>query len=130
MHQFTIPMLPTSMNQIYVVIPYWSQKRIEMRLRDDVLLWKNSAKDYIPPWDEDVPEEGNGTVWMSFSIYNQWLTKEGKFRKLDLQNLLKVMIDVIADKLGFNDSMVYELRSVKKVQSETEKRVEVEMGYI
>lgn len=118
------------MNAIYVIIPIWGQRRFEFRLKDDVRLWKNNAKEYIPKWNEDVPEGSDGRLWLSLIFYGSWFTKAGKFRVIDLPNLIKVTVDVIAEKLGFDDCMIWEHRNFRKVQDTSQTKVEAELGYL
>lgn len=48
---------------------------------------------------------------------------------IDLPNLIKVTVDAIAEKLKFNDSLIFEQRLLRKIQSEHEK-IEVELGFL
>lgn len=136
MLRFTIPELPRSMNAIYKIVPYWSQRRISVELKDDVRQWKSRAKEYIPPWldqneirDGMAPDSTWKQMWISLDFHGNWFTKEGKVRTIDLPNLVKITVDVIAEKLKFNDSLIFEQRRLRKIQSEKQK-VEVEMGYL
>lgn len=118
-HKFTLPELPASMNALYQII--YSQKRVEMK--PEVRLWRNRMKDYIPPWTigEDV------LLWIGLEFWGNWYTKKGEVRKVDLSNMVKVTQDVIAEKLKFDDSRIFEQRWLRKIQSD-EQRVEVELG--
>lgn len=80
-------------------------------------------KDYIPPWTigEDV------LLWIGLEFWGNWYTKKGEVRKVDLSNMVKVTQDVIAEKLKFDDSRIFEQRWLRKIQSD-EQRVEVELG--
>lgn len=106
-----------------------------MELKEDVRLWKQKAKEYIPPWppepiiDGMAPASTWKQLWISLYFYGNWYTKDGKVRTIDLCNLVKVTVDAIAEKLGFNDSMIFEQRMLRKIQSE-EQKVEVELGHI
>lgn len=120
MHKFTLPKLPASQNAIYNIL--FSLKRVEMK--PEVRLWKTEMKEYIPPWK--VPEGG---LWITLVFYGNWHTKAGKVKTVDLPNLIKVTVDVIAEKLGFNDSLIFEMRNLRKIQS-TDEKIEVELGVI
>lgn len=107
-----------------------------MELKDDVRQWKSRAKEYIPPWldqneirDGMAPDSTWKQMWISLDFHGNWFTKEGKVRTIDLPNLVKITVDVIAEKLKFNDSLIFEQRRLRKIQSEKQK-VEVEMGYL
>lgn len=122
---FTLPHLPASMNQIYSIVPIWSARKISVQLKDDILYWKTQSKEYIPA----VEVEAGRKLWMSLALHGKWMTSKGTIRVIDLQNLLKVIIDTIADKLKFNDSRIFELKKIKKIESDDDK-IEVELGYL
>lgn len=84
-------------------------------------------KSYIPPLPWPLPEQT--LLWISLTFHGDWLTQKGKVKKVDLSNLEKVVIDTVAEKLGFDDSIIFEKRLTKKVQSE-EQKVEIELGVI
>jgi len=119
MLKFIIPTLPASMNQIYNII--YGLRKIE--LKPEVRLWKNDAKQYIPPWS--YPDES--LFWISLEFHGNWRVRSGKIKKVDHANMEKVVIDVVAEKLGFDDSRIFEKRMSRKVQS-TDERVEIQIG--
>lgn len=92
-------------------------------------------KDYIPPWPDEPIIDGQGpdslwkNMWISLDFYGNWYTKGGKARVIDLPNMVKVTVDVIAEKLKFNDCLIFEQRRLRKIQS-TEEKIEVELGYL
>lgn len=59
-------------------------------------------------------------------ITKNWLTKAGKVKREDIQNMDKLLIDAICEKLGFDDSRIYHV-SMNKKQSEDEAFTEVEL---
>ena len=111
---FSLPSLPPSMNAIYSII--YSQRRIE--LKPEVRLWKSKAKGFIPPWAMGEHEE----LELELNLHSNWIYKNGKARRLDLQNLLKVLIDAICEKWGVDDLRVRQIRATK-VQADQEKVV-------
>lgn len=111
---FTLPSLPPSSNAIYQVI--YSQRRIEMK--PEVRLWKSRAKAFIPTWPIPEGEE----LDLEFRMEGNWLYKNGKPKRMDVQNLLKVVIDALCEKWGVDDSRVRQIRAVR-VQGEMERVV-------
>lgn len=96
---FSIPSLPPSVNAIYQII--FHQRRVEMK--PDVRLWKTQAKEYVPR----IEAKDETEFFMIDAVFcYPFFYKNGKVKKLDTQNLLKVMIDAIAEKVGFNDTLV------------------------
>ena len=118
--RFSIPLSPVSCNSLYNVIFYL--KRIE--LKPEIRLWKTQVKQYIPPWKTSE----TGYLYFNADIYTKTLFKNGKLRKLDLQNLEKALIDAICEKLGLGDEFIFQ-KFTRKIQSEKD-RIEVELGFL
>jgi Holliday junction resolvase RusA-like endonuclease len=97
--RFVIPFIPPSVNTIYQII--FSQRRVEMK--PEVRLWKTKAKEYIPNL---TPFEDSHLFSIDVKYYYDWYYKNGRFKKFDTANLLKILIDAIAEKCGFDDSRV------------------------
>lgn len=96
--RFTIPSLPPSVNALYQII--YSQRRVE--LKPECLRWKSSTKEHVPRF---TPREGM-LVSIDATFYYRFHYANGKPRVFDAANLLKLMIDCIAEKCGFNDCLV------------------------
>ena len=114
---FTIPFLPPSVNSIYQII--FSQRRVE--LKPDVRQFKTRCKEYIPRFNP------NGKfVNCDFTFSYPHYYKNGNLRKFDTQNLMKVLCDAIAEKGGWDDSLI-KSGSWKSIHSESKEQVEVEV---
>jgi len=109
------------MNALYQII--YGLRRVE--LKPEVRLWKTEMKAFIPPWVEVEQRR----LWIALDFHGNWETMAGKVRVVDLQNMVKVTVDVIAEKLKFNDSLIFEQRRLRKIQSD-EKKIEVELGFL
>lgn len=96
--RFTIPSLPPSTNGLYNII--YSQRRVE--LKPEARQWKSSSKQYVTRLS---PREGS-LVAVDATFYYRFHYANGKPRVFDAANLLKLMIDCIAEKCGFNDCLV------------------------
>lgn len=121
--RFTIPMIPPSVNALYNVI--FSLKKVE--LKPEVRLWKSKAKEFVPVWKQKG-KSVSGWLYFKADVYTQVYFKNGKVRKLDLQNLEKCLIDAVCEKLGIGDEFIFE-KYARKIDSDEDK-IEVEIGFI
>lgn len=95
---FTLPSLPVSVNSLYNVI--FSQRRVE--LKNECRVWKSESKRYIPRF-----QVGEGCSVEIHTVFHfPFHCRNGKPRVFDVANLLKLTIDTIAEKCGFNDFLV------------------------
>lgn len=94
--RFTIPILPPSCNALHQVI--WAQRRVE--LKPQIREWKYRAKEYVPRarWLSE-----SSIIRVDVVAHYRMFTAEGKLREFDTQNVLKPLIDLIAEKQGWND---------------------------
>lgn len=95
---FVLPALPPSVNSLYDVL--WSQRRVELkkRARD----WKTEAKSRMPPWEHTAGAEVRVDVHFEFSRTH----RNGTYKVKDVSNMLKLLIDAVAERYGFNDCLV------------------------
>lgn len=108
---FVLPSIPPSMNSLYNVL--FAQRRVE--LKPECRRWKNDAKGYIPHFD--LADGSTLRIDCEFSFD---FTK----RRFDSANLLKLVIDAVAEKLGVNDKVVrhgswYSLQSEREMVTVT-----------
>jgi len=121
--RFTIPMIPPSVNALYNVI--FSLKKVE--LKPEVRLWKSQAKQFVPTW-KPKGESKSGWLYFKADVYTQVYFKNGKVRKLDLQNLEKCLIDTVCEKLGIGDEFIFE-KYARKLDCDKD-RIDIEIGFI
>jgi hypothetical protein len=86
------------MNSLYQIV--FSQRRVE--LRTDARQWKSNSKQYVPRF---TPRQG-ALVAVDATFYYRFHYQNGKPRVFDAANLLKLLIDCVAEKCGFNDCLV------------------------
>ena len=110
--RFTIPSLPPSVNALYQII--YSQKRVE--LHPEARRWKSSAKEHVIRF---TPQK-NALVAIDATFHYRFHYNNGKPRVFDAANLLKLLIDCVAEKCGFNDCLVRH-GSWKSIDSNDEK---------
>lgn len=97
-------------------------KRVE--LKPEIRLWKTQVKQFVPKWKTDR----TGYIYFNADIYTETLFKNGKVRKLDLQNMEKALIDAICEQLGLFDEFIFQ-KQTRKIQSDKD-RIEIEMGFL
>lgn len=90
---FVLPQLPPSINNLYQIL--YSRRQVE--LKPEARRWKNDAKAHVPRF-----ELADGATLRVDCEFNFDFTK----RRFDSANLLKLVIDAIAEKLGVNDKVV------------------------
>ena len=93
---FLVPFLPPSMNSMYNIL--FSQRRVE--LKPETRLFKTRAKEYIPIL---TPLKDSYLFKLDAVFTYNFFFKNGKLKKVDTQNLMKVLIDAVAEKNGIGD---------------------------
>lgn len=97
--RFTIPLLPPSINALHNVI--WSQRRVE--LKPEVRKWRTDALNFIP---RIVFSSNESLLRVDVVFSYRHYYQNGKLRVFDTHNLVKFLIDTIANKAGINDCRV------------------------
>ena len=114
MIQFEIPLLPESVNRAYT---------IDTRRKTLVLTrraWKKKSDMHIfIPRIEIGPDQ---LFRLEFEYHMDCYFQNKNWRRIDAHNFDKMLIDVISEKLGIDDSRLVEWRG-QKVQSTEEKVV-------
>lgn len=118
--RFTVPVSPVSCNSLYNVM--FSLRRIE--LKPEIRLWKMKVKEYVPVWKTGE----TGYLYFNADFHTETLFKNGKLRKLDLQNMEKALIDAVCEKLGIGDEFIF-AKHTRKLQSDMD-RIEIEIGML
>lgn len=96
--KFVIPCLPPSVNSLHQII--YSQRKVV--LRPEILKWRSDIALFIPR----IQLRSDSLVEIALTFhYDHWY-KNGKLRRLDTHNLVKVLLDVISWKANFDDSRV------------------------
>lgn len=95
---FTLPALPPSVNSLYDII--WSQRRVE--LKPECRCWKTDAKGRMPPWEHTPGASIRVDAHFEFPRFH----KNGRYKIKDVSNLLKLLLDAVAERYGFDDSFV------------------------
>lgn len=88
-----------------------------MFLKSEARQFKEKAKLFMPP-RKDFPPSPT-LLGLSIEARGNWYHKNGNVRKLDIQNLEKILIDAIAEKYGFEDSRIFE-KACKKASFDKE----------
>lgn len=107
MVSFTIPFLPPSVNSLYGI---QGGKRVRVFLKSEARQFKERAKLFMPK--KEIKTDCK--LGLEFSVRGNWYFKNGNFKKLDLQNLEKILIDSISEKYGFDDCRVWWKKAEKE----------------
>lgn len=111
-YKFKIPLLPQSINSMYKV----NYRTRHVYLSEEARQFKWQAKGYMPPIK--FPE---GTKFhLNLIFCGNWNYKNGKNRRADVQNLVKILIDAIFEHAGESDDSYVFGVCAYKVQSNTE----------
>ena len=105
--RFVLPSFPVSVNRLYVI--NHNQRRV--LLSDDALIWRTRTSPLVKAcrW----PEDWSLKLTLEYESPD-WYFKNGKLRKLDVQNLEKLLIDTLFAKWGWDDSRLVEKVSCKR----------------
>jgi Holliday junction resolvase RusA-like endonuclease len=71
---------------------------------------------------EKLEQFKNIQLIVSVNIFENWFTKKGTVRRIDIANREKFLIDSVFNALGLDDCFIFE-HVMRKVQSEYEKAV-------
>ena len=83
-------------------------------MRSEARVFKEKAKLFMPPRSLD----SSSRLGLEIIVKADWYFKNGRIRKLDIQNLEKILIDAIAEKYDFEDQRVWEKNCIKEAGSE------------
>ncbi len=108
MIRFILPGLPPSINH-----SHYSWKR---RLKPKTKKWIDQAHFVLSAQSKGTKFGKDYPIGMEIRMYGEWFTKAGAFKRSDLSNRIKLLEDVVAEVLGFDDSRVVEL-SARKIGS-------------
>jgi len=108
-YSFKIPSLPQSINSMYKI--NYGHRRIY--LSEEGRAFKYEVKMFMPAMK--FPKDSK--FYLDMEFHGNWLYKNGKNKRADVQNLIKILIDAIFEGIGGDDSYVYGLRATK-VQDE------------
>lgn len=111
--KFKVSFLPTSVNRMYS----YNHHTKTMYLTEEARHFKMAIKLACPKiqFISDKPKI-RIEIWYHSPT---WICKNGKFRKRDIQNMDKILIDAISERLGVDDSHIW-FHSGEKVISEKE----------
>lgn len=103
---FVLPTFPVSFNKLYEI----NHLTRQVRLTDQAALWKTRTIPFVKPcrW----PQEWLLSLTLIYESPS-WLTKKGTLRRVDVQNLEKLVIDTMFAKWGADDSRLVRIVSEK-----------------
>lgn len=117
---FFIPSVPESVNSLYQVFFHTKQ----VKLKPELLIWKSEAKQWMPPLPFKIGAED--CMSLAIECVTGWKYKNGKWKKQDVSNMIKLIEDSVAEKYGYCDSQNFEVK-ITKVHDDTKNRVNVRL---
>jgi len=113
---FTIDGIPVSYNKHFKIDHYNKQ----VYLTEEARRYKNYVAMCVPA----VTFKPNVPVSFTGVVYGNWFTKKGTIRKIDVQNMDKLLVDAIFKKIGIDDKCVFDIR-MSKVQHDSKECIVV-----
>jgi hypothetical protein len=110
---------PPGVNKLYDI----NHLSRSVRLTDQAALWKTRAIPFVKPcrWPDD---------WLLRLVLvyesDRWVSKNGKLRRIDLDGFLKLTIDTMFSKWGWDDARLVEITSSKAYGPREQIRVTLE----
>ena len=98
-----IPLMAPSMNALLYCI------RGRHEARPEVRQFRSVFKSYLPTWCL----ASTGPYSLSLAFHENWYWKNGYPKKRDVPNLVKVCVDAIADRYGWDDSLLWQVQCEK-----------------
>jgi Holliday junction resolvase RusA-like endonuclease len=95
---FTLPSLPVSSNRLHNI----DHRRRRVFVSDEARQWANRIWPLIPRFD--IPE--TSLLRIDYVASYQWFHANGKRRRKDPSNLMKLLHDTVCARIGVDDSRV------------------------
>jgi Holliday junction resolvase RusA-like endonuclease len=103
-----IPLLPVSMNKLYAI----NYRTKQVYMTPEARQFKSQAKLFISSFATTKTDK----LSLRLDINTDWYFKNGNPKRSDIQNLIKVVVDMLSERLGFDDSQIWSF-SANKIQS-------------
>ena len=103
-----IPLLPVSMNKLYAI----NYRTKQVYMTPEARQFKTQAKLFIT----NFPIITSDKLSLKLDVNTNWFYLNGKPKRSDIQNLIKVVVDMLSERLGFDDSQIWSF-SANKIQS-------------
>jgi len=103
-----IPMVPPSMNKLYAINYRTKSVYMTKEARD----FKTKVKMFMTSMLVSSTDRFN----LQLDVHTNWLCKNGAIRKADIHNMIKVVVDAVSERLGFDDAQVFSF-TANKIQS-------------
>lgn len=95
---FALPVLPPSINRLHIVDHY----RRKVYLNDESRKWKSDMQALIPRFE--IPAES--LLAIDYVAYYPWHHRNGRRRRVDCSNLMKLLHDTVCERIRIDDSRV------------------------
>lgn len=104
-----IPLLPPSMNKLYAI----NYRTKSVYMTPEARTFKSQMKMFITPFEVKRSDK----LDMKLDVYSNFYCKNGNIKRSDIHNLIKVVVDALSERLGFDDSQVFSF-TANKIQSD------------
>ena len=112
-----IPLLPVSMNKLYAI----NYRTKQVYMTPEARQFKSQAKLFISSFATTKTDK----LSLRLDINTDWYFKNGNPKRSDIQNLIKVVVDMLSERLGFDDSQIWSFTANKIQSSENFCRLEL-----
>ena len=116
---FKIPAIPPSYSKSLKINYSFRHTYLSKEARDFV----NLVKRYIPHCTYTI----DTLFSIDIEIHDNWYTKQGKVKRKDVQNLDRLLIDAIFNKIGIDDSHIF-VERISKVHNPKESFTKVRLS--
>lgn len=106
-----IPLLPPSMNKLYAI----NYRTKSVYMTSEARNFKSQMKLFITPFAINSSDK----LSLKLDVNTNWYFNNGNLKKSDIQNLIKVVVDALSERLGFDDSQVWSFTANKVQASES-----------
>lgn len=115
---FVLPFAPPSVNSLYNVNYKEPDPSRRITLKDECRRWKDEAASRMPRFKIAT----DSVLQVDWTVYYPWLTKRGSWAKRDTSNMMKLLHDMIAHRIGIDDRR-FKSGMMHSVNSPVEKTV-------
>lgn len=98
--RFVLPSLPPSANRLHNI----DHRRRRVFLTDESRKWKSDMQFLVPRFEI----AGTSLLRIDYTAHYPWHHHNGRRRRVDVSNLMKLLHDTICERIGVDDSRVSE----------------------
>lgn len=117
--EFIIPFFPISINSALTVQRYNRSRRIltkeARQFKENTAMSLNDEYDILAAFKRNL--KNDEIVIVEYILFRQWINKsDGKSKKIDADNYIKILQDVLFEVIGIDDRNVWDI-NIKKAHT-------------